>query len=574
MNTQIARNLLFARNNMANLNFQLRQKQLLAELNKPKGFLIKTLMQYNQCLTVFLSEYGETLDVPKNFFTVAQNLHEVIANLTEEEAETQEQDIVDNLYIVHTLVMEIPLPNIPKQASFGMIAGIDSIYSPTRQPQTIVGSYFNRLFAARQASYQISLGWQNLLCTTEETAQSFGNFLRQASQIDGNCCSGDILDNGLYLRVYSEIPLLLDKEGTILTGPFTGAFINQLNQQPQLTDCVNVIVQRFRQRFRRAEYDARLPQIIGSYYKKLMNPDGIQVLDARLQDDQFQNLTGIFWTRFHTVEVSKKSVIAVESNTVAQYVSHILSTLPDKGVDVSLVQTVVITEFEGFIFTPTSAQYNALENRLPYLFPLPSQYTSRGLHTNWLPTTKALERAQSECFHQKPWDPQTLMGVQKALNTRFSAIERKFQTTILDPYLTRIETEKLTPIWCKLANQRVCCDLQETLLVSSITTKSRFFPLFSSTQMTFFQTENDLMIALALLAYISRQPCFSNQVKISLIRDGILSLLKAPSKKLTTNPNYITVANPTGRNRYSGTEIYSAFEDLCMELQKNTRKIP
>ena len=157
------------------------------------------------------------------------------------------------------------------------------------------------------------------------------------------------------------------------------------------------------------------------------------------------------------------------------------------------VTRLVITEFDGFVFFPTSAQSQAFKNRLPYIFPLPYQAKT--------PTFSVESQSFQQAYTTLNDCQVTKKAFRHELETRFADSTTAFETQFLEPYLQKIESEKISPIWCRLAHQRGCRDLQNTLLLGPPVSKGRFFPLQSSTQAKTFADEHGLMVYLALLFY-------------------------------------------------------------------------
>jgi hypothetical protein len=366
-------------------------------------------------------------------------------------------------------------------------------------------SFFARLLMARNECFTRNINYYKHFSSVN--LDGFRRFLNYAQTRQYNTCSGDVLDNGVSLVVRSEVPLLVDKNGTILTPVFRGSFLNQENQRPDISDCVNLQIHRFRSSLHQFDHysgtENRLVGLLKSYFSKLEFPSQTEVLDAPIQDDEFQNAPGLFWTRFYEIPYSQ---LLQEKNNgtqdVVKYAASLVNSLKLNGEDLSQVEKVIITEFDGFFFLPTSPQYNAFKARLSYLFNIPYQYRVNDLRQEWDDETTTITKTLTE---------QNVSSYLEVVETRFSRVEHRFRENILKPYLFKILFEPVSSIWCKLENQKTLQDLQHALLCSPPGTKCRFFTILNNTQMKPFAEEHDLLTALSIYSFGRRNKLFSDE---------------------------------------------------------------
>jgi hypothetical protein len=370
--------------------------------------------------------------------------------------------------------------------------------------------FFVRLLATRQALFSESLAnYHRFFSSSSPTYQLF---LETARKKFYSTASADILDNGFKLRVRSEIPLLLNENGEILTDVFCGPFVRQIVNVPTVSDCINIQIQRFRSRLHQFQQytgtENRLRRLVDSYLSLIENLDTVDVFDAHIQDEEFQNAPGLFWTRFYQLtrkqpnhfiafSLDKDSKLSDDHRIeIQEFTTNLLASLQANGVNLDAVERIVITEFEGCFFVPTAPQYSVFQARLPYIFPLAKQYNCKPFRSYWQNSTATIG---------------TILGKSNALATYENFLkERFYQTTkffvenYLTQYFTTIYSEKTPPIWCRLQTQKYVEDVQQSLVCGPPAPKSRFFTILNTTQFKSFENETKLMESLALYYFYAQ----------------------------------------------------------------------
>lgn len=133
--------------------------------------------------------------------------------------------------------------------------------------------FFQRLFTTRLECFETSQEYYNFFSRTSQDQKAMQVFLLKSSREYFSACSADILDNGMGLRVYSPLPILLDQNGTIVSKVFSEELFKTLSNQVDISDCVNIQIQRFRSTIRGFDHytgDKNRLKSLGEFYLQQM----------------------------------------------------------------------------------------------------------------------------------------------------------------------------------------------------------------------------------------------------------------------------------------------------------------